>query len=264
MTNLQAESAWSYSFMLSNLQVYTLAVKHNLPGLKTLALQRFQSSAARLSAYKETIDLPTVVRSVFESTTHADCTLRNVIVDLCRENTDAIAMDPVMTEAVQDIGALSFGILSKLSQNKESQFAFGRTSDSDTSKLKAENSRMAEQINKLEATNRELTTAKQLSHTQLKEAISGKEKAIKMKDFAINQRNGVIKERDAALDRYAICVAQLDEYLSNAELLVSCKNCHVGFNACLGCFGGEEHRIRLVLRCGMCGCRHDIGAGRGP
>lgn len=262
MTVSSTEPALSRSLMLNNVQIYVIAEKYDLPGLKTPALEKFQQSANRPSAFLDTPDLPIVIGVIYKSTADVRCAICSIIIDFCLKNIDEITKHPAMTETIQNTGLLSYDIMIKLRENNEATRS--QPSDSDNLNLKAEKSRMVQQIAKLEAMNKELATAKQVSDDQLKKAISGEQMAIRQKEFAINQRNGVIVERDTALNKHAIYLARLDDLLSNAAELYNCNNCRIDFNAYLDRFGEEEQSISLRLRCGGCGCRHDIGAGCGP
>jgi len=91
-------------------------------------------------------------------------------------------------------------------------------------------------------------------------ALDAKTTALAQKDFAIKQRNDVIRERDVALNMNANFIERLDYFLDKAEDWDECRTCGLDFDSRIERVldGGP---FKLLLRCAVCDCKHDIGAG---
>lgn len=280
---------------MSNTLVYAIADKYDLSGLKSLAKERVQVSAKKSTAYTTTADLPDVARTVFESTPATDCGLRDIIIDLCSSSIDDIVKDAdtVMTDTIQDIGSLSFGILLKIREADKLALARAKTSEAvtheDLAHCKAENRSNVERMLRLEEEMKQSSAAKITALTQLgealgqkqssvaqikqlkverseantrmKEAVTAQKLALSQRTFAINQRNQVIVERDAALNRPCNCLVRLDSFLAESQKWMECRNCGLEFNSWLEGVGPYDGNFKIQLRCSDCRCRHDLGAG---
>lgn len=279
---------------MNNVLVYANADKYDLFGLKSIAKERVGVLAKRSSAYTEIADFPEVVKTVFESTPAMDYGLREIIIDLCSRNIDKIMSDgnTAMTDTIQEIGSLSFGILRKTME--ADRLALDRAKYSktiihaDPAHCKAENCRNVERMFRQEEEMTQAIAAKDTAKTQLKEALSQKDAAIaqyrqlegernvantkwnkavaaqklaiRQTEFAINQRNQVIVERDAALNRASDCFTQLDYYLDQSHKWKKCRNCGLDVTSWLQRVGSDDSNFTMQLRCSDCGCRHRLGA----
>ncbi len=201
-----AQSISSPSQMMNNVLVYANADKYDLFGLKSIAKERVGVLAKRSSAYTEIADFPEVVKTVFESTPAMDYGLREIIIDLCSRNIDKIMSDgnTAMTDTIQEIGSLSFGILRKTME--ADRLALDRAKYSktiihaDPAHCKAENCRNVERMFRQEEEMTQAIAAKDTAKTQLKEALS-------QKDAAIVQYRQLEGERDVANTKWNKAVA---------------------------------------------------------
>jgi hypothetical protein len=90
-------------------EMYSLADKYNIRGMKAFAQEHFQIRAKGSCRVKE---FPTAIWTVYKTTVDEDRGLRDVVVDVISMNMDLLDR-PEIKEAVKDIANLAFELLIK-------------------------------------------------------------------------------------------------------------------------------------------------------
>jgi hypothetical protein len=282
------ESVSLASHIMNNVLVYAIADKYDLSVLKSLAKERVQVLANDTFAFTKSADFPKIAKTIFDSTPATDKGLRDIIIDLCSSHIEEIMedRDTAMTETIQDIGALSFGIL--LRRREAENRALKRTSGSeavvheDVAHRKAESRSNVELMLDLKEEMQQASAATRAAKNQLSDALSRNNQleaekdvacsrrkaaenaqnlAMRQKEYAITQRNQVIAERDAALNQSCNCIARLDSFLAQSYKWEKCRNCDLDFDSLLERIGPDNSNFKMQLRCAECRCRHDLGTG---
>lgn len=97
--------------LVSNMRVYAIADKYDIPCLKELAKQRFCTWARSEWARP---DFPAIVRVVFESTPSSDRGLRDIIIALVAAHGDIFIKNADFRRLIQDVGELGLELLDKV------------------------------------------------------------------------------------------------------------------------------------------------------
>lgn len=96
--------------MLNNVDVYALAEKYNLPGLKELAAKKFRRDACKCPLK----GLAAIARETYTSTPSSDRGMRDLVIQICETHLDQImeARDlEVVMEENEDFGADMFKVV---------------------------------------------------------------------------------------------------------------------------------------------------------
>lgn len=97
--------------LFSSIRVYAIADKYNVPCLKDLAKQRFDSWARCNWACA---DFTAIIREVFNSTPSSDPGLRDIVYGIVVIHSDFFTQNVGFREMVEDIGEFGLGMLDKL------------------------------------------------------------------------------------------------------------------------------------------------------
>ena len=108
------ENSLEKAGLVFHAEMYSLADKYNIRGMKVLAQDHFQDRANGNCRVKE---FPTAIRTVYKTTVDEDRGLRDVVVDIISMNTDLLDR-PEIKEAVKDTADLAFELLMKSQEQK--------------------------------------------------------------------------------------------------------------------------------------------------
>jgi len=103
------EDSLEKAVLVFHAEMYSLADKYNIRGMKAFAQDHFQNRAKGNCRVKE---FPTAIRTVYKTTVDEDRGLRDVVVDMFSMNMDLLDW-PEIKEAVKDTAELAFELLMK-------------------------------------------------------------------------------------------------------------------------------------------------------
>jgi len=109
-----SEDSFEKAGLVFHAEMYSLADKYNIRGMKVLAQDHFQNRAGGNYRVKE---FPTAIRTVYKTTVDGDRGLRDVVVDIIFMNMDLLD-GPEIKEAVKDTANLAFELLMKSREQK--------------------------------------------------------------------------------------------------------------------------------------------------
>jgi hypothetical protein len=109
-----SEDSLEKSGLVFHAEMYSLADKYNIRGMKIFAQDHFQNCAKGNCRVKE---FPTAIRTVYKTTVDEDRGLRDVVVDIISINMDLLDQ-PEIKEAVKDTANLAFELLMKSREQK--------------------------------------------------------------------------------------------------------------------------------------------------
>jgi len=102
-------NADTHEYMLmSNVQVYALAEKYDVPALKQLAMAKFGA----LTDFDQSVSkIPDVIEAVFTSTPETDMGLRDIVIGICHVQITSVLQDNCMVDMIKKHGDLGLGML---------------------------------------------------------------------------------------------------------------------------------------------------------
>jgi hypothetical protein len=100
----------------SNVRVYAIAEKYNIPLLKEVAKEKFVKWAENHWSH---CDFPVVAREVYESTPSSDIGLRDVVSRVCGEHVKELVGKKKFLDLTDLFGELGLGILVQVLKDKE-------------------------------------------------------------------------------------------------------------------------------------------------
>jgi hypothetical protein len=103
------ENSLEKAGLVFHAEMYSLADKYNIRGMKVLAQDYFQDRADGNCRVKE---FPTAIRTVYKTTVDEDRGLRDVVVNIISVNIDLLDR-PEIKEAVKETANLAFELLMK-------------------------------------------------------------------------------------------------------------------------------------------------------
>lgn len=105
----ESENTEDKEGLVFHAEMYSIADKYNIRGLKSLAQDLFQKSTKKTVVIKE---FATAIRTVFETTVDEDRGLRDIVVEIMTKNMDLLD-EPEIKEAVKETSSLAFELLMK-------------------------------------------------------------------------------------------------------------------------------------------------------
>ena len=206
--------------MMNNVLVYAVAEKYDIPDLKGLAKDKFQSLARSKWPHD---DFCALVEAVFSTTPDTDMGLRQVVLDICEKHMEDILRTEGSRAGFLEIPAIGAVVL---------RAAVGKF-DLDRMLLDvglAKRNALREELSRAHA------DAKEASRRMLEE---------------LSQTKAGLK---AALDRKNDWGAHLDSLVRNADGIEECRHCGVDF----GCYLERLGTSGLQLRCAYCRTKHAV------
>lgn len=104
-----SEDSLEKAGLVFHAEMYSLADKYNIRGMKVLAQDHFRIRAEGNCRVKE---FPTAIQIVYKTTVDEDRGLRDVVVDIISMNMDLLD-EPEIREAIKDTANLAFELLVK-------------------------------------------------------------------------------------------------------------------------------------------------------
>ena len=109
-----SEDSLEKAGLVFHAEMYSLADKYNIRGMKVLAQDYFQDRADGNCRAKE---FPTAIRTIYKTTVDEDRGLRDVVVNIISMNMDLLD-GPEVKEAIKDTANLAFELLMKSREQK--------------------------------------------------------------------------------------------------------------------------------------------------
>lgn len=247
--------------IMSNISVYAIADKYDIPQLKILAKSKFQALVHSKWPFD---DFPAIIKATFGTSPLEDGGLKEVVLGICAVHIDEIMKNEELASAITEIGPLCFGLMQKALINRND--------------IKQELDRVLGELSKSKlqtfwALSRQANMKVELSKSvpQASETLS-RESALKMnlskstsqasEDLARESALEVNlaksrSEASQALEQNRRWDARLSEIVSNVDQVKECRKCSKDFT-----FRIERQGIAafvpMQLRCSECKCRHDL------